>query len=197
MKLALTPRQSQALAIALLVALLALLVAAVYFPVRNAHRHYDTAIEDRLDRTARYMRIAAQRDEITANVTSIKKKNAGRFYLQTSAPALAAAEVQQMALAIIEANKVQVESTQIGVHRDEGLQRKISVNFRLRGPMAEMQKTLYELETALPYFFVDNLAVSSVVNRLFRPTPGVQPDVQMQFDLYAFARIGAPASKVP
>ncbi|MDP1644142.1 MAG: type II secretion system protein GspM [Thiobacillus sp.] len=197
MKLTLTPMQSRVLAIALLLAVLVFLVVLVYLPWQQAHRHYDTAIEDRLDRTARYLRIAAQRENIKANIALIRQRNASRHYLRASAPALAAAEVQQMAQAIIEANALQVESTQIAAHKDDGLRRKIAVNFRLRGPLPAVQKTLHELETTLPYLYVDNLVVRSSVGRAFTPTPGVQPDVLVQFDLYAFARVASPALKKP
>lgn len=197
MKLTLTPMQSRVLAIVLLVALLAIVVVLVYVPWQRTHRHYDTAIEDQLDRSGRYLRIAAQRQNVEANIAHIQKQNAGRYYLKASAPALAAAEVQQMAQAIIEANELKVESTQIAPHKDEGVHRRVAVNFRLRGPLPAVQKALYQLETALPYLYVDNLVVRSSVARAFRPVPGVEPDILAQFDLYAFARVAKPALKKP
>lgn len=197
MKRTLTPMQSRLLAIALLLGVIALLAVSVYVPWRQAHQHYDAAIEEKLDRTARYLRIAAQKANVEANIEAVRKQRAERYYLTASAPALAAAEIQQMALAIVEANQVKVESTQIAAHKDEDARRKVTVNFRLRGPLPAMQKTLYELETAAPYLYVDNLVFLSTITRVFRPTPGVEPDVQAQFDLYAFARIGEPAVKKP
>lgn len=197
MKLTLTPVQSRVLAVALLLFLLSLLAVMVYVPWQRAHRHYDTAIEDQLDRTSRYLRIAAQRKNIETNIALIQKKDASRYYLKASAPALAAAEVQQMAQTIIEANALKVESTQIGTHKDDGSRRKVAVNFQLRGPLPAVQKALYELETALPYLYVDNLVVRSSVARVFRPVPGVEPDVLVQFELYAFARVAKPVLKKP
>lgn len=197
MNLTLTPVQGRMLAIALLLALLAALAVLVYLPWQRAHLHYDAAIEDQLDRTRRYLRIAAQRQNVEANIAQIEKKNAGRYYLKASAPALAAAEVQQMAQTIIDANELKVESTQIAAHKDDGGRRKIAVNFQLRGPLPAVQKALYELETALPYLYVDNLVVRSSVARVFRPVPGVEPDVPVQFELYAYARVAKPALKKP
>lgn len=197
MKLTLTPVQSRVLAIVLLLALLALLAVLVYVPWQRAHLHYDTAIEDRLDRTSRYLRVAAQRKNVEANIAFIAKRDADRYYLKASSPALAAAEVQQMAQAIIEANELKVESTQIATHKDDGPRRKVAVNFQLRGPLPALQKALYELETALPYLYVDNLVVRSSVARAFKPVPGVEPDVLVQFELYAFTRLVKPALKKP
>lgn len=195
MKRALTPAQSRLLAIVLLLAVVALAALAVYVPWQRLHQHYDTAIEDQLDRTARYLRIAAQQNSVEANIAAIKKLKSERYYLTASAPALAAAEVQQMALAIVEANQVKVESTQIAPHKDEGTHRRVVVNFRLRAPLPAMQKALYELEAVAPYLYIDNLVALSSVARVYRPAPGVEPDVQVQFDLYGFARIPAPGVK--
>lgn len=197
MKLTLTPVHSRVLAIALLLAVLVVLAVLVYVPWQRAHEHYDAEIEDRLDRTSRFLRIAAQRHNVEANIARIHKKNAGRYYLKASAPALAAAEVQQMAQTIIEANELKVESTQFAAHKDDGARRRIAVNFQLRGPLPAVQKALYELETAVPYLYVDNLVVRSSVARVFRPVPGVEPDVLVQFELYAYARVPKPGLKKP
>jgi general secretion pathway protein M len=193
MKLTLTPMQSRVLAIALLLAVLAILAALVYVPWKQAHLYYDAAIADRLDRTSRYLRVAAQRKNVEANIALIAKRNASRFYLKASSPALAAAEVQQMAQAIVEANGLTVESTQFSSHKDDGPRRKVTVSFRLRGPLPAVQKALYELETALPYLYVDNLVIRSNAGRNAKPAPGVEPDTLVQFDLYAFTRLAKPA----
>lgn len=197
MKLTLTPMRSRILAIVLLLAVLALLAVLVYVPWQRAHRHYDTVIEDRLDRTARYLRIVAQRKSIEGNIALIAKRDAGRFYLKATAPALAAAEVQQMAQAILDAHELKVESTQIAAHKDDGPRRKVTVSYRLRGSLPAVQKALYELETALPYLYVDNLDIRSSVTRDFRYVPGIEAVSLVQFDLYAFTRIIKPALKQP
>lgn len=78
MKRALTPAQSRVLAIVLLLAVVALAALAVYVPWQRLHQHYDTAIEDQLDRTARYLRIAAQQKSVEANIAAIKKLKSER-----------------------------------------------------------------------------------------------------------------------
>lgn len=197
MKLTLTPVQSRALAIALLLAVLAALAVMIYVPWKQAHLHYDTAIEDQLDRTSRYQRIAGQRQSVEANIALIKQRDPRSRYLKASAPALAAAEVQQMAQTIVEANALKVESTQITLHKDDGPRRRVAVNFQLRGQMPAVQKALHELETALPYLYVDNLVIRSSVARAFRQAAGTESDVLVQFDLYAFALIPKPVLTKP
>lgn len=195
MKLMLTPLKSRVLAIVLLLAMLLLLAVLIYVPLRIAHQHYDTAIADQQDRLARYLRVSAQRQNVEANIALVTKRGADRYYLKSSAPALAAAEVQQMAQTIIETNQLMLESAQIAPHKDDGPRRKVAVNFQLRGSLRAVQKALYELETTLPYLYVDKLLLRSSVARLFRPQPGVEPDVLVQLELSAFALIAKPAQK--
>lgn len=192
MKPVLTPMRSRALAILLLLVACALLGLALYLPVRGAHLHYDTAIEENLDRMARYLRIAAQKKQVETDIAAIKGKDARRHYLKAASPALAAAEVQQLAQAIIDANALKVESTQIAPHKDEQGRRKVTINYRLRGQLPALQKMLYELEMLIPYVFIDNLVFRSSVVRAFRPVPGVEPEVLVQFDLYGFALVNKP-----
>lgn len=191
----LTPMHHRLLALLLLGAVIALLVAAVYFPLQRAHQHYDEAIDEFQDRTARYLRIAAQKPLIEQNIDELKRRNASRFYLKASAPALAAAELQQMAQAVLDSHELKVESTQIVAHKDELPRRKITVNFRLRGRLEPIQQALFELETTMPYLFLDNVAIRSTTVRNFRPTPGVEPEVLLQFDLYGYALVSKPAAK--
>lgn len=188
----LTPLHHRLLALLLLAAVMALFFSAVYFPLQRAHQHYDEAIVDIQDRTERYLRVAAQKPLIEQNLGELKRRNASRFYLKASAPALAAAELQQMAQAVLDGHALKVESTQIVAHKDDLPRRKVTVNFRLRGQLEPIQHALYDLESTMPYLFLDNVAIRSTTVRNFRPTPGVEPDVLLQFDLYGYALVNKP-----
>lgn len=197
MKLVITPWQARIAAVLLLLAVLALAGLAVYVPYQKLHQRYTARIDELLEHIGRYRGIAGTRPAIEANIARLKKLDPGRYYLKASAPALAAAEVQQMAMSVIEPAQLQVESTQIAPHKDDGTRRKVTVNFRLRGPWPAVHKALYQIETAVPYLFLDNLVIRATVTRNFRPVPGVEPDVQVLFDLYGYARIAKPAEKKP
>lgn len=190
-----TPLHRRLLALLLLFAVLALIVAAIYFPLQRAHQHYDDAIADFQDRTLRYQRVAALKPNIEQNIAELKRRNAGRFYLKASAPALAAAELQQIAQAVLDNHALKVESTQIVAHKDDLPRRKITVNFRLRGQLEPMQQALYELETAMPYLFLDNVTIRSMTGHRFQPTPGVEPEVLFQFDVYSYTLVNKPAAQ--
>ena len=184
---ALKPLESRLLAVFLLLAILAAVVTAVVVANRRAHAYYDEAIATWLDQMARYDRVAATRGDYEKTIASVKARDASKFYLKASAPALAAADIQQVVQTLVEANGLRSESMQIAPHKDEGGRRQITLNLRLRGKLAGVQNMLYALETTQPYLFVDNLNIQSTVRFNFVPTPGVEPEVMAQFDLSGYA----------
>ncbi len=184
------PAASRALALFLLLALVAALLLLAWMPLRAQHDEYDAAIAERVKRLEVLQRIAATRPALEAAIAGVKKQDTARYYLRNSSPALAAAELQEIAQGIIDANAMKSGSIQIAPHQDEVGRRKIMVRLQLRGTPEAMQKTLYALETRVPYLFIDGFSMRSTVNsRRWAPTPLVEPEVQVQFELSAYAQI--------
>jgi general secretion pathway protein M len=185
--------EKRLLAILLLIAVLAGLAFAVAIPYRSMQRSYDEAIETRLDLLARYNRIAAIHDDVKRMITDVKSKDAKKFYLKSSAPALAAADIQQIVQTLVEVGGLQLDSMQIAPPKNEDGYRKNSLNLRLRGKLGGLQNMLYSLETTQPYLFVDNLSIQATVRQSafgpYVPTPGVEPEVISQFDLSGYALV--------
>lgn len=184
---ALKPLESRLLAVLLLVAVLVGATIAVVVENRRNHADYDNAIADRLDQIARYSRVAATREGYETTIKAVKARDAGKFYLKSSSPALAAADIQQVVQTVVEANSLRTESMQIAPHKDENGSRRITVNLRLRGKLAGVQHMLYALETTQPYLFVDNLNIQTTVRFNYVPAPAVEPDVMAQFDVSGYA----------
>ncbi len=194
----LRPAESRALALGLLIALIVAAVYAVIEIDRRLHAHYDAAIETQLDLLARYNRIAGMRVDYERAITDIKTRDADKFFLKASAPALAAADIQQIVQTLIEANGLRAESMQVAPHKDHDGYRQISLNMRLRGKLGGVQQMLHSLEATQPYLFVDNLAVQSTVRGNFVPRHDVEPEVMLQMDVSGLARIrknDAPARR--
>jgi general secretion pathway protein M len=183
----LKPMESRLLAVGLLVAIAAGAAYALADAKRRGHAHFDELIAQRLDQVARYNRVAATRADYEKNIAAVAAREADRFYLKASAPALAAADIQQVVQTVVEANGLRSESMQIAPHKDEDGRRQITVNLRLRGKLQGVQNMLYALETTQPYLFIDNLNIQSTVRFNFVPTPGVEPEVMAQFDLSGYA----------
>lgn len=185
------PWVSRALALSLLLVSLAVGASLVTELVHEQHRKYDEAIENRGNLLAGYRRVASNRPQIESAMARVDKLDTARYFLKTSSPSLAAAELQESAQAIFAANGMKQSSVNIAPHKDEEGRRKIGVVFNLHGTPEAAQKMLYALETHLPYLFIDNLSIKSTVNsRRWQPTPSVEPEVNVRFDLYGFAQIG-------
>lgn len=185
----LKPLESRWLAVLLLVAVVAALVFMVARVERQQHEKYDAAIADRLDQIARYGRVAASRGDYEKAIATVKGLGGEKFYLKSSSPALAAADIQQIVQTLVEAHGMRQESVQIAPHKDEDGRRQITVNLRLRGKLSGLQHVLYSLETTQPYLFVDNLSIQSTVRMNYVPVPDVEPEVTAQFDLSGYAMV--------
>jgi hypothetical protein len=184
----LQPKQSRALAVALLVLAvllgLALLLALTLLP----HRHYDLAIESLQDRLATYTRVAAQAPEYRKTLDALGAANGRRFYLTNTAPNLASAELQDLVRAAIENNGGRITTIQTTQPRDEGHFRQIGINVQLFATTPNLQKILYALETQMPYALVENVTIRPLnAFRGFKPAPGTEPELSVLLDVAGFA----------
>ncbi len=93
-----------------------------------------------------------------------------------------------MAQAIIEANELKVESTQVATHKDEGPRRKVACRFPAAWAIARSAESPVRAGNRLALSVCDNLVVRSSVRESVQACSGVEPDVLVQFELYAFTR---------
>jgi general secretion pathway protein M len=187
----LTPKQSKAAALALLVAVLLMVLAGIAFPLWVLHRHYDSAIDDATRLLGRYARIAGMREGLQKKIVEVKALGKAGHFLKSTNPALAAAEIQALAKTVVETNGGKLNSMQILPHKDDGLYRQISVTLQLTGTLKAMKKMVYALESSRPYLFMDNFSVRSLMVNAPRNTVPVEPELLIQFDLTGYALKGA------
>lgn len=184
----LTPVQSRALAIGLLVAAVALALGVLLLPVVMLHRHYSDAIESLTDRLERYRRVAAQAPEYRAALEAMREKNGRSFFLRNTAPNLAGAELQELVRAAIEANGGRITTSQNQAPKDEGRFKQITVNVQFFATTPNLQKILHAIETQQPYLVVENITMRPLnAFRGFKPGPGQEPEINVQVDVAAFA----------
>ncbi len=186
----LTPTQSKAAALALLVTVLVLAAAAVAMPLWLLNRRYDVALEDATTRLQRYARIAGMREGLQKKAIEVNALGKTPHFLKSASPALAAAELQEQARVVLEANGGKLNSIQILPPKDEGAYRQVSVSMQLSAPLSAVKAMLYALESARPYLFIDNFSVRSPVSFAGRDA-AAEPDLVVQFDLTGYALKGA------
>ena len=186
--LLLPPRQSRALAVALLVVAVLVGVALLIAPVLLLHRHYDTAIERLQQRIEVYRRVAAQSPELKKALDGLRTMDGHRFFLRNTAPNLAGAELQDLVRGAIENNGGRITTIQTSQPREDGRFRQIGINVQLFATTPNLQKILYALETQTPYVMIENITIRPLnAFRGFKPPPGSEPELSVLLDVIAFA----------
>jgi len=185
------PQQSRRLALGLLVAVVLAAVAIIAIPVWMAHRHYDAALADMAGKLERYRRIAATRPEAAKQLEALRTKDTRRFFLRPGAPALSAAESQEVVRQLVESSGGRLISLQPPQVKEEGRYRQVTVNVQITANVFAMRKILHAIESHTPYLFIDNLVVRSQVPGNFKPAPGGEPEMFLIFDISGYAQTSA------
>jgi len=186
--LPLPPRQSRALAVALLVLVLLLGFVLLIAPIVLLHRHYDTAIEGLQQKIEVYRRVAAQAPELKKALDGLRTMDGHRFFLRNTAPNLAGAELQDLVRGAIENNGGRITTIQTSQPREDGRFRQIGINVQLFATTPNLQKILYALETQAPYALIENITIRPLnAFRGFKPPPGSEPELSVLLDVTGFA----------
>ena len=77
---------------------------------------------------------------------------------------------------------------ELAIH--EGRYRQVTVNVQLTANVVALRKILNSIETRTPHLFVDNLMVRSQVPSNFKPGPGAEPEMFVQFDVSGYTLTG-------
>ena len=126
------------------------------------YRYYQNALERHQERLAQLERMAATREPVQQLIAKIQQdRNVTAQYLPQSAPALAAAELQQRIKAVIEAAGGTLQSTQALPPVEEGGAVKVAISAIMNGDTGSLQQVLHNLESQTPLLFVDNLELSA------------------------------------
>ena len=181
------PTQSRRLAILLAVLAVAAIIAAIAGPVWMAHRWYDRNLAEATDKLERYRRVAAMRPEVAKQLDALRNKDTRRFFLRSGAAALSGAEAQEAIRTLVEGAGARLISVQAPPAKDDGRYRQVTVNVQMTANIFALRKILHAIESYTPYLFVDNLLVRSQVPGNFKPGPGAEPEMFVQFDVYGFA----------
>jgi general secretion pathway protein M len=192
MRLALTPVQSKALAVALTLLVFIALAAAVTLPTIWLHKRYDQFIESYGDHLQRYRRVVALRPAIEAATKAAEKRDSRKYYLKGGSPTLAAAELQGMVTRIVDSNQGKIMSSQILPPKDDGKTTgplKVTISVQLGAAIIPLQMILHALETTEPYLFIDQLTVRANQGRTYKPIPGMQPEYVIQMTVHAYAHV--------
>jgi general secretion pathway protein M len=184
------PRRSRSLALGILVAAIVGIVLAIAIPVWMLNRHYDVALAENLDKLDRYRRIAGTRTQVARQLEAMAARDPRKFFLRGGAPALAGAEAQEAVRSLVESGGGRLITMGAPASKDDGHYRQVSVNVQLTANIFALRKILGAIEDNTPYLFVDNLSIRTQVPANFKPAPGAEPEMFVQFDVLGYALTG-------
>lgn len=198
MKIRLSPRQSRALAVSLLLIVIGAVVAAVAIPAWLLNERYDSDLADYTNRLKRYRQVVALRPAIEEATKAVEARAGRQYYLKAASPALSAAELQEMVTKTIETNQGKVGSSQVLSAKEDGKTAqpvKISILVQISASIIPLMKILHTLETSQPYLFVDQLTVQANQGQSYKPVAGVEPEYLVSLTVSGFGFAPAGSAK--
>jgi general secretion pathway protein M len=176
-------RQRQ-LAIAILAGAVIAVLTVTAGPVWMANASRQAALDDAHERLQRYQQIAARDQELLPQYEALlrKQRSAGN-HLRSETSAVAGAELQRLVKTITGRNQAQILSTQLlPVTEEQGFLR-VALKVRLRGDLAAVLQSLYDIETDDVFMFLDDVALRHKMIGLSKAP--VRP-MEAEFELVAY-----------
>jgi general secretion pathway protein M len=147
-------------AMAILAAIVVVLLIAVVAPVTLSFAEQSDEVAQSRDQLADYRAQIASRPVLEARLAAIDKQDASTAgLLRGDSTALAAANMQGLVTALLHRHGGQVRSMQNLPSSFTGGLEKIDVQFELSVPLASLKSVIYQLETGLPFLYIDQMAI--------------------------------------
>jgi len=164
-------------------------------------RHYEQnaeALQEQNYQLERYRSVARRLNAYQTRLEQLLAEDeVGQYALSQDSPALAAAELQEQAKALIEMSGGRLTALRVLPTKRDGAFQRISVNVRATLENDALQSVLHALEITEPYLQIDNLVITSRQRRNARRArrrPGSVPlvvSLEVTFDLAGLMRPGA------
>lgn len=180
------------IAIALLVAAIALPWRLIVQPLLQSYDERAEALAAQRNLLARYRNLADSRAQLRARLQVIQTEPTSQAgYLTGESETLIAAELQNLVRTTIERNGGRLESTQILAPVSEGAFRRLTLRVRMSADTDGLFRILYDLESMLPYLFLDSLDIASRERRTRRSISGPEGSaLSVSYDVYGYMRSG-------
>jgi len=195
-KLVDSPSTSRVAAIALFILLTLLTLAAVAVPSWFLYQRYAETEAMMTRQLSSYTALNQLRPKMMQAVETLKAKETKKYFLKGATPGLAGADLQDVVKALIESNNARVFSAQLLPHKDDTGYRLVAATISMSSTIQNLRQVLYAIESREPYLTIDNISIRSQVPSGFKPPPGAEPDMFIQFDVSGLAPIVA-ASDAP
>lgn len=184
---------SRLLASALLVGVLWLAAQLVVLPVFQAYRTTAQEIDQNRALLERYRALAAERPRYARRLEErLESYRANTGFLDGQDETLAAAALQERVGSVIDTAGGELHSTQILPTQlaDEDLAiRRAGLRLQFAVGIEGLEEILYQLETAEPYLFVEELSIREQRVRRRRNEAPVETRLDVSLEVYGFIRV--------
>ncbi|HYN39883.1 MAG TPA: type II secretion system protein GspM [Rhodospirillales bacterium] len=188
----LSPTAGRIVALALLVVAIALPYRLIVAPLQEAYQQLRDETASRRDTLARYERLADSRAGLRKRLETLREEPAAQAgYLVGDSETLVAAELQNLVRSIVERGGGRLESTQILTPTTEGAFRRVTLRVRMSADADGLFRILYDLESMLPYLFLEGLDIVSRERRSARaPGQAGAGTLSISYDVFGYMRAG-------
>lgn len=186
----LSPAASRIVALALLGAAIALPYRMVVAPLQESYQELSDQAASRRDMLGRYQRLADSREQLRQRLQTLRDNPAAQAgFLTGESETLVAAELQNLVRSIVERGGGRLESTQIMPPITDGVFRRVTLRVRMSADVDGLFRILYDLESMLPYLFLEGLDIVSRERRGMRqsPQPG-SSTLSVSYDVFGYMR---------
>ena len=180
-----TPAANRAAALGLLVVAVTAVIAMLALPAWWLFDRYDSAASQMARQLRSYTSLNQLRPNLMKAVEILKAGDTKKFFVKGATAALAGADLQDVAKAVIEANNGRILSSQLLPHKDDSGVRQVNATIQMTANIQNLREILHAMEGREPYLFLDNLTVRAQVPSGFKPQPGFEPEMFIQFDVSA------------
>jgi general secretion pathway protein M len=184
-----SPALQRVAAFSLLLAVGGALAFGVIEPLVNSYTNAKTTVERERAAISRARATGLDTAALQAELARLKQRQTTTAGLiQGSNESLAAAELQERLKSTIETAHGELRSTQILPSRTEGRYRRVTIRAQAAAKIASLEHALYDLESAPPYLFLDNVEIRARPDQSGRAGAAEDPNLEIRLDLYGYMR---------
>ncbi len=174
-------------AVALLLGVLGVAHFHVIAPVLGAYQETDDEIAQTRELLGRYESLAHNREAYQGRLDELNAQQTGTgIYLSGATDAVAAAELQNRVKEAVSENGGRLRSIQNLPAKSDGDFLRIAVRVQFNANLASLHQMLYQLESAKPFIFVDNLDMRNRRARGRKALEDFDPLLTIRFDLSGY-----------
>ena len=184
----LPPLLGKALALAVPLGFLALIYAAAVSPVLDTYAISRDRVSELEAALARYDRSAREQAPRRAELAALKQRQEAQGgFLDGSNDTLLAAQLQNRIKALVGSGDGELVSAELLPVQEEGRIRRIAVRAEFSSSMAGVLHVFHGLESAYPFFFIDNVALrAEAPRRLSRAAYHPDGRIDVRFEAYGY-----------